>query len=336
MEVTRLNEILDSFAGKKVLVVGDVVLDHYVDGAVERLNPEAPVPGLHARDERDETGAAGNVAKNAAALGADVTLVSVVGGDDTAQAITDAAQREGYAVSLIHYATRPSIRKTRFMVGGQQLLRVDSEETHDVNDAVAIELLDAVRAAVDTGVEAIIVSDYAKGAITANVAKELMSLAALAKVPVAADVKPSRIGFFSGATFISPNLKEAHEYLGKNHLEQGGAEPAQLAEELKEQFKTDVYLTLSAEGVQVCTDAERCHVPQEHVVDVADTSGAGDTSVVVMLLAQLAGATPTETATLANAAGAAVVSKVGAVGVTRDELAEVFGQKVNQPKPTDD
>ena len=335
MNEERLTELLSSFSGKKLLVVGDVVLDHYVNGAVERLNPEAPVPVLHAQSERDETGAAGNVAKNAAALGAEVTLVSVVGEDDTAAAIAAAAEREGYAVKLVPDASRPSIRKTRFLAGGQQLLRVDSEQTGDISAAVAEQLVAAVREAA-AGVDAILVSDYAKGAITEQTAKESIALAAAADVPLAADVKPSRIRFFTGATFISPNLKEGHEYLGKNHLEQGGVEPAALAQELKETFKTDVYLTLGADGIEVCTETAALHLPQDHIVDIADTSGAGDTSVVVMMLARLAGATPREVATLVNAAGAVVVSKIGAVGVSQPEIRDRILDRVDHTHTADD
>ena len=336
MEEERITELLGSFADKNVLVVGDIVLDHYVHGAVERLNPEAPVPVLHARDERDETGAAGNVAKNVTALGATATLISVVGDDETAASIRAAAKREGYEAKLITDSSRPSIRKTRFLVDGQQMLRVDQEETHDVDDEISQALLAAVRQAITDGVDGIVISDYAKGVVTEELGKEILALAALANVPVAADVKPSRIAFFKGATFISPNLKEGYEYLGRNHEEHKATKPDALAMELKETFQADVYLTLSADGIQVCTDEEHCHVPQDHVVEVADTSGAGDTAVVVMLLALLAGATPREVAELANAAGAVVVSKVGAVGVSPDEVRQRITDTAKQTKKADD
>jgi bifunctional ADP-heptose synthase (sugar kinase/adenylyltransferase) len=136
------------------------------------------------------------------------------------------------------------------------------------------------------------------------------------------------VAYFKGSTLIAPNMKEAHEYLGLNHLAQGGRDVSELAEQLYDTFDADVFLTMSAGGVYVhAGDGTRQHVPQEHVVAVADTSGAGDTSLVAMMLARLAGATPVEMAEISNAAGAIVVSKVGAVGVALDELRSMLLHK---------
>lgn len=321
MTAERIKAILAGFAGKRILVVGDVMLDQYVYGRVERLNPEAPVPVLHAQKAGDMTGGAGNVAKNVVSLGAQAALVAVVGEDDTAQLLAGAAETEGYRTSLVADASRPTTRKMRYMVNAQQLLRVDWEETPDVTEAIADQMIAYVEEQLNTGVDAIIVSDYAKGAVTKKIAEELLALAQKHKLPIAADVKPSRISYFKGATLIAPNIKEAHEYLGLNYLAQGGQDVAELAQELSEKFSTDVFLTMSAGGVYVhAADGTSQHVPQEHAIAVADTSGAGDTSLVAMLLARLAGATAIEMAAIANAAGAVVVSKVGAVGVTQTEV----------------
>jgi rfaE bifunctional protein kinase chain/domain len=321
MTAKRIQTILAGFVGKRILVVGDVMLDQYVYGRVERLNPEAPVPVLHAQRATDMTGGAGNVAKNVVSLGAQAALVAVVGKDDTADDLTAAAQAEGYTLSLVVDESRPTTRKMRYMVNAQQLLRVDWEETSDVVDGIADQMIAHVDKHLASGVDAIIVSDYAKGAITKKVAKELLALARKHDLPLAADVKPSRSLYFKGATLIAPNIKEAHEYLGLNHLAQGGQDVADLAAALHKKFLTDVFLTMSAGGVYVhAADGTHQHVPQEHAIAVADTSGAGDTSLVAMLLARLAGATSEEMAEIANAAGAVVVSKVGAVGVTREEV----------------
>ncbi len=332
MKTKRVDEILKEFPSKRILVIGDIVLDHYVSGKVDRLNPEAPVPILHAKREWNETGGAGNVAKNAAKLGAKTTLISVVGDDSDAVQLKQAAETENYQAILISDPSRPTIRKTRFMVNNQQMLRVDTEETHNIDGDVIGQVKTAIDAVLASGIDAIIVSDYAKGAIVAEVAQHIMKMAKGQDIPVAADVKPSRIDLFKQATFISPNIKEGHEYLGLNHLEKGGHDYQALSKALRDKFQTDVYLTLGPEGIYACTTEGECHIQQDNRIEVADTSGAGDTATVVMLLAYLAGAKPQEIGYLANAAGAAVVSKIGAVGISRDELRSVLISKRSHSK----
>ena len=321
METQRLQEIVGGFKGKRILVIGDVVIDHYVYGRVERLNPEAPVPILEAQDEKEMTGGAGNVAKNAAMLGADTTLIGVVGNDAGADRYEALAKGEGYQVVCIRDLTRPTIRKVRHIVRSQQLLRVDYEKTHNISPEVEEEVKIAIDNAMEKGIDGIIVSDYAKGTITEAISKKIMEVKEKYNVPVAADIKPSRAPYFVGVSFISPNRKEAHEILGVNQHEQGGQDPAKLAHMLQEKMKSDVYVTLSENGVYVLTlSGYEVHVPQDHVVEVFDPSGAGDTAVTALLLSLLSGAKPQEAAEVANGAGAVVVGKVGSVGLTTDEL----------------
>ncbi|MEX1997164.1 MAG: PfkB family carbohydrate kinase [Candidatus Andersenbacteria bacterium] len=322
MKPPRVQEIISRFTGQKILVIGDVVLDRYIFGKVERLNPEAPVPILHAKQERQATGAAGNTAKNAAMLGAQVTLLSVVGDDDTAEAIKQAARTEGYMARLIYDTTRPSIEKIRYYVGSQQMLRVDYEETHDITDAVEADVLKAIKE-LAVQVHGMVVSDYAKGVVTESVAAATRAVIEGHALQLMVDVKPSRINSFSGATYISPNRKEAHEYLGLNQHDHGGYAKEKLAEMLQEKFSTTVFLTLSEEGMYVRgTEGTGTHVPQAYVGsdEVIDPSGCGDTAAVTILLAKLAGATDVEAAELGNAAAAVVLNKIGSVGLTQAEL----------------
>lgn len=329
MTPERAKEIIAGFNGKKVLVVGDVVIDHYVYGKVERLNPEAPVPILEAKSEEEMTGGAGNTAKNLAMLGAQAVLVGVAGDDSGCEKLQALAEKEGYLAECIRDGSRPTIRKVRHIVGSQQLLRVDYEEVHNISPEIEEKVIAAITKQVEEGgIEAILVSDYAKGTITAAVAKAIMELAKKHEIIVGADIKPSRAPFFVGATFISPNRKEAHEILGFNPHEQGGRPAPELARALREKMQCDVYLTLSADGMYVLAgDGTEVHVPQEHVVEVFDPSGAGDTSAAAITLARLAGATPQETAEIGNAAGAVVVQKVGSVGLTTDELLSMMTHK---------
>lgn len=320
--------IIEGFKKQRIVVIGDVCVDHYIQGKVERLNPEAPVPILHAQEEFETTGGAGNVAKNTAQLGAATTLLSVVGDDADRTRIETAAAKEGYAATLVSDASRPTVRKVRYLVGGQQLLRVDYEKTHDLSVAVEDQLIAQLEQAVTPDVDAIIVSDYAKGVITQRVADAVTKIAQERGIFLAVDAKPSRAAFFKGASLISPNLKEAHEYLGLQPLEGGGQLPEVLAPQLAKKMDTDVFLTLGAGGIYVFTkEGTNVHVPQEHVAEVFDVSGAGDTAIAVLTLALKSGAAPEQAARIANAAGAVVVGKIGSVGAKADELRHMLSHQ---------
>jgi D-beta-D-heptose 7-phosphate kinase/D-beta-D-heptose 1-phosphate adenosyltransferase len=313
-------ELVSGFTGQRLLVVGDPMLDCYVAGRVTRINPEAPVPILQALEERQATGGAGNTAKNAAALGAVTTLVGVVGDDEDGRAIEQLAASERYQAILVRDPTRQTTTKTRFLAGAQQMLRVDRESTQAIAGAVEEQVIAAIAAGAAEA-HAIIVSDFAKGTITAGVAAAIMAASRRHGIPVMADVKPGVIAHFRGVGCISPNRKEAHEFLGLNPLAPGGPDRAALAERLHREFATDVFLTLSEDGIYVHSRAcPGAHVPQEHRIEVADTSGCGDTTAVAIILARLAGATDLEAAQLGNAAGAAIASRIGAVALTPEEL----------------
>jgi len=324
MNFSRAIELVSRFPGKRILVVGDVMVDRYEIGKVERINPEAPVPILHAKSEHRATGGAGNTAKNAAALGAKAKLISVVGMDKTADELEESALLEGYQPVLIRDSGRPTVEKKRFIVNGQQMLRVDYEETHDISSEIENEVVAAIQEEAKTA-DAIIVSDYAKGMITAKVASAILEAGKEHGIPIMADVKPSHISLFKGVTYISPNRKEGHEYLGLNQLNQGGTPKEELARLLRETFDTNVFLTLSEEGMFVKTeDTDGEHLPQIHRVEVADTSGCGDTAAVAIVLAKLAGASDSEVAQIGNAAGAVIAGKIGAVALTQEELLQIF------------
>lgn len=323
----RAQDIIKAFAGKKVLVVGDVFLDRYIYGKVERLNPEAPVPILHANRQEDATGGAGNTAKNAAMLGCHVVCVGISGNDDASTAVSYAAIEEGYELVLVRDGRVPTIVKKRYVVGSQQLLRVDHEEVTEPEAAVEDAIIAAIRAH-GTAIDGIIVSDYAKGAITQRVAHALMAIMKEHDIPMMVDAKPSRASYFTGATYMSPNRKEAHEYLGINMHENGGKKAHELASMVSASFDTTVFLTLSAEGMYVqARDGKGEYVATAYVHEdeVVDTSGCGDTAAVAILLSLLTGSTLVEAAEIGNAAGATVARKAGAVGVTPDELIHTIG-----------
>ena len=322
ISLSTAQAITSKFKGKKLLIVGDVFLDRYVFGVVERLNPEAPVPILHAKKEENATGGAGNTAKNAAMLGASVVCIGVVGADDVGNALKETAQKEGYEPEFITDGRMPTIVKKRYIVGSQQLLRVDHEEILEASPSVEQQLVDVISKHADI-VDGIIVSDYAKGAVTQKIAETILNIMREKNIPLMVDVKPSRVTYFTGATYMSPNKKEAHEFLGINMHDNGGKKAHELAEMVSESFDTNTYLTLSSEGMYVKEKGQvGVYVPSNYIShnEVVDTSGCGDTAAVTILLAKLAGATSVEAAELGNAAGATVAKKTGAVGITVEEL----------------
>lgn len=324
MDIIRAEEIIKQFGKYKVLVIGDIFLDHYVHGVVERINPEAPVPILKVTEEREETGGAGNTAKNVAALGANATLISVVGHDDTADSMEARAREEGYEPVLIRDENRPSIKKTRHLVGNQHMLRVDYENAADLDQDIEEKVIIAIKEKMSEDFDAVIVSDYAKGAISQKVADTILDEAGQNDILVAGDVKPSRAGFFTGASFVAPNIKEAHEYIGLNHHEKQ-VPPDELVRMIFTKMCSNVYLTLGKDGMFVyCGGEHGTHIPQDNIIEVADESGAGDTSVVVLMLSRLAGAKELEAAEIANAGGAVVVGKVGSVGITQQEIKDMM------------
>jgi rfaE bifunctional protein kinase chain/domain len=318
-----LKALIDTFAGKRILVIGDIVLDQYVHGAIERVNPEAGAPLLHAQEENAMTGGAGNVAKNIAQLGARASLISVVGDDDFGSVVAQHAKQENYETHLLRDPSRPTIRKIRFYRGMEQLLRVDYEDTHNIDEAMEQQVITEIQRYITSGADAVVVSDYAKGVITKTVAEAIVQACKDQEILLAVDAKPSRAEYFVGAGLISPNIKEAKQFLGLD--EQAQLPYADIAAKLAQQMHSEAYVTLGAEGVYYYRSADdHGLVKQEHVVQVYDVSGAGDTAISVLTLARLAGASPQEAAQLANAAGAVVVSKVGSVGLSSQELSDMI------------
>lgn len=322
ISLDRAKELAAAFSGKKILVVGDVFLDRYVYGVVERLNPEAPVPILHAKHEENASGGAGNTAKNAAMLGAEAVCIGLVGSDETAGILEETAKKENYNPVFIAQNRVPTIVKKRYIVGSQQLLRVDHEEILDADARSQASMVAAIKKEAESA-DAIIVSDYAKGAVTQVIAEAVLAIMREKNIPVMVDAKPSRITYFTGATYMSPNRKEAYEFLGITS-DSAVKKPAyELAEMISSSFDTNAFLTLSSEGMYVKEkEQEGVYVPTHYIShdEVVDTSGCGDTAAVAIVLAKLAGATGEEAAELGNAAGATVARKTGAVGITQDEL----------------
>jgi D-beta-D-heptose 7-phosphate kinase / D-beta-D-heptose 1-phosphate adenosyltransferase len=307
----------------RILVIGDVILDRYVTGSVHRLSPEAPIPVLRPIDTRCTLGGAANVALNITALGGRAILVGVIGTDGAGDEIERLVRATpGIMSALVRVASRPTTSKTRFMTGSHQLLRLDEEVTTPLGGAGLLAVMDAVQASLDA-VDAIVLSDYAKGVLCDDVLKPILSRTTQADRLVIADPKRADFIAYRGATILTPNENEARTATGIDADQDAGAGRAgRLA--LEATGGEAVLVTRSAKGLTlVCRDRDAVHLPAR-AREVADVSGAGDTLVAALAAALGAGAALPEAAMLANVTAGISVGKQGTATVSRRELLDAL------------
>lgn len=308
------------FAAVDALVVGDVMLDEYVWGVVDRISPEAPVPVVEIRSRTRAPGGAANAAAGAAALGSSVRLAGVVGADDAAAALRDAIGASGVdAAGLIVDGDRMTTVKTRVIAHAQQVVRTD-DECRDALPAPVEDALVATIGAEIAGADVLIVSDYGKGAVSDRVATAAIAAAGAAGKPVVVDSKGVRFEKYSGATVLTPNVHDA-ERAARIHIETD-ADLAAAADRLRRTCGgAALLITRGAAGMSLFWDGEPFHIPAE-AREVYDVTGAGDTVVAALGTALGAGIELPEAVRLANAAAGIVVGKVGTSTVTPAELGE--------------
>lgn len=314
--VHPLRSVVEQFRGCRVLVVGDVMLDEYIRGDVSRISPEAPVPVLEVRSHDWRLGGAANAAANIQALGGATALVGVVGKDDTAAILSERLTHHGIASAVVTDPDRPTSKKTRLVAQQQQIVRIDHERRHAVAGAIADELRRAIDAVIPTA-QACVLSDYAKGVVTPEIARHLIDAAHDAGVPVIVDPKQRSFVAYRGATVITPNL---HELEAASH----GIAPFEVERAathlLPDLAGAALLVTRSADGMTLF----RAGQPPFHVAalakEVFDVTGAGDTVVAAVALA-LAARVPIEQAvSIASVAAALSVSKRGTSTVSPGEL----------------
>ncbi|KAB7740678.1 D-glycero-beta-D-manno-heptose-7-phosphate kinase [Parvibaculum sedimenti] len=311
---------VEALEGTKILCVGDVMLDRYVYGDVERISPEAPIPVLRVKDERSMLGGAGNVARNLAALGAHVAFASVVGADEVGEEIERMLGNVPHLqASLVVEPLRRSTVKTRFVAMGQQVLRADHETSAALTSAAQTEFIDRVRGLVPD-VQVVVLSDYGKGVLTPEVCRAIIDVARAAGVPVVVDPKGRDYSLYRGASVVTPNRKELAEATGENAS--GDEAIVALARKLIGEAGIDAMIvTRSQEGMSVVmASGEVAHLPAE-AREVFDVSGAGDTVISTLAASLAGGLSLVEAASLANTAAGIVVGKVGTAVVYLDELA---------------
>lgn len=315
LDTRRLEALLDGFRRTRLLVLGDLVLDEYVWGDVDRVSPEAPVPVVAVREESVVLGGAGNVARNVVALGGSASLCALVGEDGAGARAADLLKNLGVDPrGLVAAEGRLTTRKTRVVARSQQIVRFDRETLEPPPAAVEA----AQRASIERALEscdAVVVADYGKGGIGPGLAAHLMALCRERRLPVAVDPK-AELAPWRGAALVKPNLRETEQLSGVPVRGPGDLERA--AERLREMTGgADVVVTRGGEGMTLFPGGVDVRTVAR---DVFDVQGAGDTVIAVLALARRGGASLIEAAVLANAAAGVVVAKVGTATATPDEV----------------
>ncbi|MGC6412328.1 MAG: D-glycero-beta-D-manno-heptose-7-phosphate kinase [Candidatus Puniceispirillaceae bacterium] len=333
-------EMLDNLHDKKLLVIGDVMLDQFVDGVVNRMSPEAPVPVLSRSHTQKMPGGAANVAGNLAHLGLEVILIGLVGNDAAGQDLqAELAKLPRLLFMPVQDESRPTTQKIRFRSGGQQMLRVDDESTQDANLDIEAQIIARTRALIDD-VDAIILSDYAKGCLTQTTIQNVIKAAGEAGKAVILDPKSPDFGLYKGADILTPNLSELCKAAGRNLTNH--QDIATAAIHLCQMHDIGhMLVTLSGDGMMLVSASDEAgdtalHLPAK-AVEVFDVSGAGDT-VVAALSAGLVASLPVAKAmSLANLAAGIVVGKSGTAIVSPGELlAENILQSAGGKKEVED
>jgi rfaE bifunctional protein kinase chain/domain len=309
---------LPKFDGAKVLVIGDVMLDRYWFGDVKRISPEAPVPVLKVNKVDERPGGAANVARNIAALGAQATLLSVVGADEAGTALERLLNEHGNLTAQLHRdASISTIIKLRAVARHQQLLRIDFETapSHEVLHAVLNDFRTRLPQA-----DVVILSDYGKGGL-AHIG-EMIKLARAAGKLVLVDPKGDDYQRYHGATLLTPNLSEFREVAGSWN---GEAELRAKAEELRKSLGLDALLvTRSEEGMSLFQENGMVHEPAQSR-EVFDVSGAGDTVIATLAVMLASGASLADAMHISNRAAGIVVGKLGTASVSREEILRDMG-----------
>ena len=324
---TRGGALLEAMRGRRVLVLGDVMLDEFIWGRVGRISPEAPVPVVEVTGQSDHLGGAGNVAANVRSLGGATTLAGVIGRDDAGRRIEEALERTGIVSCLESSdAGRPTTVKTRVIAHGQQVVRTDREEKGDIAAEAEGALVASVRRELPSA-EALVISDYQKGAVTASLLRKVLPLARRRRMPVLVDPKQRHFRRYRGVTVVTPNQIEAEEATGLSLREEGDLVAA--GRRILSLLGCRAALVTRGEhGMSLFERGRKpVHVPAA-AREVFDVTGAGDSVIATMALAVAAGATLPEAAVLANCAAGVVVGKVGTATASIGEVRELLPRAI--------
>ncbi len=318
LELRRLEKLVRGFARVRLLVVGDVMLDEYLWGDVERVSPEAPVPVVHVRRESQALGGAGNVVRNVVAMGATCRFCAVVGEDSAGDRIVDLLKDLGVDPSgVVRDGGRPTTRKTRVEARAQQLLRYDRETDESIAGDAARRLVRAIEGALAIA-DGVVFEDYAKGVLASGVVRSVLRRCRDRGLFVAVDPKDS-LAPYRGASLVKPNLRELEALSGLRVRDD--SDLARAVAKLRQKLGgADVVVTRGALGMSIFAGDRPALDVKSAPFEVFDVQGAGDTAIAALALACLAGASLHEAAVIANAAAGVVVGKVGTATASPDEI----------------
>lgn len=317
-------ELFSRFTDKRILVIGDVMIDAYLRGKVNRISPEAPVPIVSLEKEEERLGGAANVAINLVAMGAKPVICSVVGNDGHGFSLKQLLESSAISSDGIIFSdSRSTTVKTRVIGNNQQLLRIDAEQTDSISEAEEDQLITRVAQLIESGVDGIIFEDYNKGVLTPRCISKIIEMANQYKVVTTVDPKKENFLAYKHVTLFKPNLKELKEGLGVKFSfssERDRFEDSVLQLEQKLD-NTISFITLSEYGVFIKQGDHKAYFAA-HLRNIADVSGAGDTVISVATLCLVSGFSIDLIAEISNIAGGLVCEKSGVVSIDRDQLLE--------------
>lgn len=326
MDKQKLISFIDKFEGKEIIVIGDVMLDHFVKGSVSRISPEAPVPVVNVEKEDFVAGGAGNVAVNLAVLGAKPALVSVVGQDIKGSILAQFLKDKGVNTDYITIdSARPTTQKVRIVAERQQVVRVDRESKAKLTPQTAKICMQNFKRALKKA-KGVVMSDYGKGMLSDHNIHEIIALCNAKKIPVCVDPKIDNFLKYKNITCMTPNTKEAWEGMGLPPKKDEKA-ILDLGKKILKALKAkSILITRSAEGMSLFEQGTKIKTTTIRATakEVFDVTGAGDTVISVLTLALACGATLQEAAYIANEAAGLVVAKLGTACVSPKEIKEVL------------
>ncbi|MHC1759679.1 MAG: D-glycero-beta-D-manno-heptose-7-phosphate kinase [Negativicutes bacterium] len=314
---------LDKIAAVRVLVIGDVMLDRYYFADVTRISPEGPVPVAHVKETKNTLGGAANVAHNLARLGCRVTIAGISGDDENRQILDRKFDSLGIGHAGLLKSQRPTTTKVRVMGGHQQMIRLDFEETGRLTPSVEQRLTAYLLRHLDTGVDAVILSDYAKGVCSSGLCRSVIDACRVRGMPLVVDPKGSQWQKYKGAFLVTPNVKELGE-ASHTTIRNEDSRVLEIGEVIRRRFGFGTLMvTRSEKGLSLMSAGEPVHIPT-YAREVFDVSGAGDTVAAVTGAALAAGLPMTVAAHLANLAAGVVVGKLGTYAISAAELDEAL------------
>ena len=322
----KLKNLVSRFKNKNILVVGDLILDHYIFGTVDRISPEAPVPVVWANKEDFVCGGAANVGLNLVSLGAKVSLCGILGRDHFGGVLTSHISKGGIDASfIIRDKTRPTTLKTRILAHHQQVVRVDWESVEFLTLETNKLILNKVNKKIDD-FDAIIIEDYGKGMINPALVGELVDLCRRKDKIITVDPKEEHLDYYENVTALTPNLKEAQ--VAANMKIRSKEDLPLLGDIILDRLRPQALLvTLGEDGMMLFEPGKSYHIPTA-ALEVFDVTGAGDTVIAAFTLALSCGASYYEAAVIANFAAGIVVGKLGAATTSKKELF----QKIKETK----